>query len=63
MVPPLPIGGACHIAGFVVTVSDHNMTENAKQGEIGGLIALRLPGGAVGLGERLDARIGNKDCP
>ena len=52
MVPPLPIGGACQIAGFVVAVSDHDMTENAKQGKIGGLIALRLPGGAVSLGER-----------
>ena len=60
MVPPLPIGGACQIAGFVVAVSDHDMTENAKQGEIGGLIALRLPGGAVSLGQRLDAGIGDE---
>lgn len=60
MAPPLPISGARQIAGFAIAVGDHDVAEDAEQGEIGGLIALGLPGGAVSLGQRLDAGVGDE---
>jgi hypothetical protein len=56
----LPISGARQIAGFAIAVGDHDVAEDAEQGEIGGLIALGLPGGAVSLGQRLDAGVGDE---
>jgi hypothetical protein len=37
MAPPLPISGARQIAGFAIAVGDHDVAEDAEQGEIGGL--------------------------
>ena len=42
MAPPLPISGARQIAGFAIAVGDHDVAEDAEQGEIGGLIAFGL---------------------
>ena len=60
MAPPLPIGRARERARFVGAVRHHNVAEDAEKRQVGGLVALRPPGGAVSLGQRLDARVGDE---
>ena len=60
MIPPLPVGAARYVAGFGIGVGHHDVAIDPEQRQVGGLVALRLPGCTVSVGERLDAGIGNE---
>lgn len=60
MMPPQPIRGAGDVERLGVAFGDHNMAVHAHQRHRRIGIVISLPGGAIGVGERLDAGIGNQ---